>query len=108
MPFAISVRAALLEAAANLLNEQGYDATIQPQYSGRGMFGARVAALVTSAPAALVGMAFMQACIDYERTTIDSDEGCDPDEAVQNGITLAWESCPKRVDNMGRDAMVYY
>lgn len=108
MSTAISVKPALFESAANLLNERGYEAKVMANYSGRAMYDKTCPAIVTEAPATVVGACFMQACIEYERIAEDSDEGCDPDEAISNGIELAWEEMPKREDSMGRSSRVFY
>lgn len=75
-------------AAVELLNDRGYEAEFREDYSGRGMFGDCVPAIVTSASGTLVGWALCQAA---------------PDPEVARETRLL----PARSDNMGM-GMVYY
>ena len=80
----------LYEAAVEFLNDEGYDAEVREDYSGRGMYGKTTPAIVTEAPAALVGYAIGLVAEDLALTD------CNPKDLV-----------PVRSDNMGLQ-MVYY
>lgn len=71
------------EAVADYLSAKCYTASVEEEYSGRAMFGKTVPAIVTNAPAAIVGFAVA--------------------EVTNNDF----REVPKRQDNMGLD-MVYY
>lgn len=74
--------------AAELLNDRGYESRLKEDYSGRGMFGDCVPAIVSSAPGVLVGWALCQAAPD-------------PEIVYESGLM------PAHSDNLGLD-MVYY
>lgn len=73
------------------LQQAGHEAEVFPDYSGRGMYGRTCPAIVTDAPAALVG--FMVAAV----------VAGDDETYVEDHTDLV----PTRSDNMGL-SMVYY
>ena len=75
--------------AVNILEGIGYNASVRENYSGRGMFGESVPAIVTDAPAVFVGFALCHTIEPYY-------------------VIVAQQYLPDRSDNMGRDDMVYY
>lgn len=81
----------LYRAAAEMLEAEGWESSAQEAYSGRGMYGTTCPAIVTEAPAVVLGMALAMAMDELGLSVGD------PFRAV-----------PQRQDNMGRDAMVYY
>lgn len=80
----------LYETAAEMLQAEGWDSDFRPDYSGRGMYGTTCPAIVTDAPAVVVGVAFCMAMDELGMSVGD------PFRAV-----------PQRSDNMGL-SMVYY
>lgn len=78
------------QAAAEALENYGYDAEVQENYSGPGMYGSETVALVTGAPGTLVGAAFVLAAWENDDH---------PD---------VWDNIPTRRDDMGRVNSVYY
>jgi hypothetical protein len=83
----------IFEVVAEVLKEShGYDASVRDDYSGRGMYGEKVPAIVTDAPSVLVGATFATVMLnDYEAQEYE-----------------VLEVTPMRVDSMGKSAMVYY
>lgn len=81
----------IAQKAAEYLEGQGYESSARKDYSGRGMYGATVVAIVSDASGPLVGWAI---------TTIAIDEGGYGDHEI-------YEMIPQRWDNMGT-SMVYY
>ena len=75
-------------AAVELLNDRGYEAEFREDYSGRGMFGDCVPAIVTSASGVLVGWALCQAAPN-------------PEVVSESGLIPAYS------DNMGMDKVYY-
>lgn len=69
-------------AIAEAIEDEGYDAEVREEYSGRGMFGRTVPAIVTDAPLTMIGWA---------AGTLD----------------ISWDEVPTRTDSMGRQTVVY-
>ncbi len=86
------------EEVVNMINSAGdnYDADLREDYSGRGMYGKSVPAIVTDALAVLVGVYFCWVMDDFGTNYEDFDA----DDAI--------ELCPLNWDEMGRTSMVYY
>lgn len=76
-------RASIFKDACDALLRAGHDTTFRPEYSGRGMYGKTCPAIVTDAPAAVVGAAVIEA-----------------------GGSMY--DVPSRSDSMGRGSMVFY
>ena len=88
-------RREIYEAACETLAGEGWEASVRPDYSGRGMFGQTTPAIVTGAPGAMVGWAI-------SRVLVESD----PDDGSE-GLDEALRAIPKREDAMGRDTVYY-
>ena len=90
----------VIRRAAEALRCEGHEAEVRERYSGRAMFGATVPAIVTDAPAVLLGVAFAVAIADAG-------------EELQLPVDTDWvlETAPKvaplRADDMGL-SRVYY
>lgn len=89
-----------MKRTVEILQERGIEASYRSGYSGRGMFGGVVPAIVTSASLGRVAVAYAMACVE---------QGAGDDEfLVDDALDLAWEQAPQRWDNMGRDNFVFY
>lgn len=86
-------REKIFQRACRMLEEWGHEAQFRADYSGRGMYGRTCEAIVTDAPAALVG--YIIACAIHVAT--------DGEGNMEDHIELI----PMRSDNMGL-SMVYY
>ena len=73
--------------AVDALNSEGYSAEVYEDYSGRGMFGDTVCAIVTDAPAVMLGWAITAVMHDLDEHDV--------------------AFLPRRVDSMGL-GHVYY
>lgn len=82
-------RAEIFFAAVAYLQERGHEASFRAEYSGRFMYGDKCAAIVTDAPAALVGWACC--CASYDL------EGCSAFDAT----------VPTKEDSMGLSRIYY-
>lgn len=91
--------------AVELLEEKGHEASFREGYSGRAMYGKTVPAIVTGAPATLVGAAIVQATAELISEAVD-DGRLEPDEAI--ALVEPMDFVPARQDSMGRDDRVYY
>ena len=85
------------EAAVQLLENEGHEASVRDDYSGRGMFGSTTLAIVTGAPPAYIGWAITAAVAEASSSDTDPYEVAD----------LALDLLPGHSDNMGL-GMVYY
>jgi len=81
----------LYQAAAEMLEAEGWESSVQEAYSGRGMYGTTCPAIVTEASGVLLGMALGLAM-----------------EELGLSVGDPFGALPQRQDNMGRTAMVYY
>ena len=87
-------RLAVYYAAAQLLEDEGYSAVVRTGYSGRGMEGNTVPAIVTDAPGAMVGWAITAAaCLD--------------DFEIPDEFEIPGKDIPKNQDHMGL-SLIYY
>jgi hypothetical protein len=86
----------IYRAAIETLSSGAHEADLYEGYSGRGMYGKEVPAIVTDAPATLVGWAICSAVADNG----DHETPADAMDAAEKLI-------PKRTDNMGK-SYVYY
>ena len=75
--------------AVDVLDYQGYTASLRPAYSGRGMFGETTPGIVSNAPGVLVGWAINSSILMRARDT--------------KPLTLL----PLRQDSMGRETIYY-
>lgn len=81
----------ILRDAVEELKELGYDDTyLNETYSGRGMYGATTAGIVTDAPAPMIGYAVVKAMVYH---------GGAAEDAV--------DYIPKRRDSMGTSTIYY-
>lgn len=88
----------LFRQVVSILDEAGNESSLEEEYSGRGLYGKTVPAIVTDAPAALIGWAFCMALAEQEK--IDSEWPAD-------SIGEVYGLIPRRTDNMGL-SYVYY
>lgn len=77
-----------------LLEDHGHEADLRPEYSGRGMYGATVPAIVTEAPSVMIGILIVQVLVDA---------GLETWEAAEEAMEMA----PKRSDSMGLSKVLY-
>lgn len=81
--------------AVELLDEEGWEATFRRDYSGRGMYGSTVPAIVTDAPGPVVGGAVYAAALEFS---------CEMLPAFREFAGLL----PEYTDSMGLSSRVYY
>lgn len=93
----------VFDRAAEILRSEGYEASVQEDYSGRGMSGRTTPAIVTDAGGVRVGWAIATAA-----AYVLDMKGDDMDSVIDALETQMDDLLPGRSDNMGRDAMVYY
>jgi len=97
----------LYDDTVTVLIERGWDNTeLREAYSGRNMFGASCPAIVTDAPPAAFGAAFAVACMRQELDVYD--EHTTPADMVQRTELLVAAHLPKRIDNMGKNQLIFY
>lgn len=72
----------LFQEAAEVVQQRGYAAEVREGYSGRGMLGNRVLAIVTDAPGVLLGF-------------------------ILKDLGASYSQLPVRIDNMGKDFIHY-
>lgn len=95
------LRMEVYPGAVDLLEEMGYLSELRPAYSGRGMHGQTVPAIVTDAPATVVGHAVTVAAL---RLTADLFQL----GSLQADVLLSAVTClPHRRDDMGLQHVYY-
>ena len=94
--------------AAEYLEDDGYEAEVRENYSGRGMYGRETVGIVTSAPGTMVGAAVCKAMVDlymYDKDMSDADVTAeDMQDFLEDEMT---RMMPKSMDSMGLDKIYY-
>lgn len=86
-------RGELYQAACEILEQQGYGASVYENYSGRAMYGETCTGITTGASGALVGWAICEAW--WNTHTVSEDGPC-PRKFI-----------PRRTDSMGLEYIYY-
>lgn len=88
----------LYRQVVSILEGLGHESSLDEEYSGRCMYGKTVPAIVTDAPAPLIGWAICMALAE-------NDEFCA--EWPADSISDAQKLVPARSDSMGLSAVYY-
>lgn len=82
--------------AVEILNDQGHEASVHEDYSGRAMYGSTVDGITADCSGVLIGWAIMAAVMD----SMDRDDYRDP-------LEVARDFLPTRTDSMGMSTIYY-
>ena len=95
----------LFELIVEKLEQDGEDATLHEDYSGRGMYGATCLAISGNFSPVSLGIIGAQAVLDilFENMTQEQRDSCDIEYEFYEGTTLI----PTNVDSLGRGIIVY-
>ncbi len=90
----------IAEKVVEFLQDNGYEAEVREDYSGRGMFGKTTVGIETNAPGTLIGWLVAKSIIDENYG--DAEAGVDAldDFNFRRDLPMRW-------DSMGL-AMIYY
>lgn len=101
----MSLTKEIAQEACDILANEGHEATVYEDYSGRCMYGEKCVGIVTSVSGALVGWAITKAYFDLE---LSEAEDIDINEAIDiMDDRKLIKSIPTRSDSMGRDTIYY-
>lgn len=89
--------------AVAYLKDEGYEASVHPNYSGRGMYGGETVGIVTNAPGTVVGGIVAQVMLELFMYDFDSTEK-DVQNFLEDELMLM---VPQSMDSMGLNKIYY-